>query len=634
MSQHLDPPYGGVHGTQPALSNEPVKRPSAANPFASGPVASVSQVRPGAGFGMPPGAAPFRPQASSQLNTPLGQKPLKDPSVGAVPEATDMSSFPPPPAQFHTHELDTAPLDSLAHQFQTTNLNSTSSFGPAALSIQQDDPFQRVPTAYSSSFPISSTTFQAPPPPSAKPLDLFSSNFNSGDSVGASDAFATNDPHGFARVPPLPPARRDSFNSPFETAPTNDSFRQIQYQPPATPPPPAAPFLNYNSSPNTKIAFNQPPPSASPKPFAVRPPLSPPQPPAQDITTAIRTTDDLFYEFMSHVSPDKLPTPSATDLPPTLDTLVGLYRQQQWQQLETKAWSMLTSPDPQFNLHVHTWAMVAQMKLGKVDDLEQQVIVLGDLDQYQYENYPERFPSKQGSFVPMRLRYMTVQLPRLKNNVSMYETMASQLLVDLDQNTFQLSPEDATSWHNIVTVNLIHSFLDRKKFDVALRLATSLYERQRTANATHRVILASRLGRIYLQVGDLRRAEGLFADAAALSAEISDPHHDCAARVLLNQGLLHFAHNRVQDIMSTSRLYSVPICVILTRNTRGLLVQGSAGCVQHDSGCVQWRRRPRRRLGRRVFRMVGRWGRRVECGQQHEHLRIVLVPGADGRDGP
>ncbi|RHY40266.1 hypothetical protein DYB34_012435, partial [Aphanomyces astaci] len=411
-----------------------------------------------------------------QLNTPLGQKPLKDPSVGAVPEATDVSSFPPPPAQFHTHELDTAPLDSLAHQFQTTNLNSTSSFGPAALSIQQDDPFQPVPTAYSSSFPISSTTFQAPPPPSAKPLDLFSSNFNSADSVGASDAFATNDPHGFARAPPLPPARRDSFNSPFETAPTNDSFRQIQYQPPATPPPPAAPFLNYNSSPNTKIAFNQPPPSASPKPFGVRPPPSPPQPPAQDITTAIRTTDDLFYEFMSHVSPDKLPTPSATDLPPTLDTLVGLYRQQQWQQLETKAWSMLTSPDPQFNLHVHTWAMVAQMKLGKVDDLEQQVIVLGDLDQYQYENYPERFPSKQGSFVPMRLRYMTVQLPRLKNNVSMYETMASQLLVDLDQNTFQLSPEDATSWHNIVTVNLIHSFLDRKKFDVALRLATSLYE--------------------------------------------------------------------------------------------------------------------------------------------------------------
>ncbi|RHZ21394.1 hypothetical protein DYB37_003084 [Aphanomyces astaci] len=393
-----------------------------------------------------------------QLNTPLGQKPLKDPSVGAVPEATDVSSFPPPPAQFHTHELDTAPLDSLAHQFQTTNLNSTSSFGPAALSIQQDDPFQPVPTAYSSSFPISSTTFQAPPPPSAKPLDLFSSNFSSADSVGASDA---------------------------------DSFRQIQYQPPATPPPPAAPFLNYNSSPNTKIAFDQPPPSASPKPFAVRPPPSP-QPPAQDITTAVRTTDDLFYEFMSHVSPDKLPTPSATDHPPTLDTLVGLYRQQKWQQLETKAWSMLTSPDPEFNLHVHTWAMVAQMKLGKVDDLEQQVIVLGDLDQYQYENYPE--------------------------------TMASQLLVDLDQNTFQLSPEDATSWHNIVTVNLIHSFLDRKKFDVALRLATSLYERTATANATHRVILASRLGRIYLQVGDLKRAEGLFADAAALSAEISDPH--------------------------------------------------------------------------------------------------------------
>ncbi|RHY30499.1 hypothetical protein DYB32_004269 [Aphanomyces invadans] len=119
---------------------------------------------------------------------------------------------------------------------------------------------------------------------------------------------------------------------------------------------------------------------------------------------APRTVDDLFEEFMSHVAPDKLPSPvtNVYDLPPTLDTLVGLYREQQWQQLEAKAWSMLSSPDPEFNLHVH-------------------------------------------------------------------------LLVDLQQNAFDLTPENATEWQHIVSTNLIHSFLDRKKFDVALRLATALY---------------------------------------------------------------------------------------------------------------------------------------------------------------
>ncbi|ETW01031.1 hypothetical protein H310_06663 [Aphanomyces invadans] len=567
MSQRDDDRHGGfTPGGPPALNSQPAKRVNAANPFASGPVATVNQVRPGAVFGVPPGTVPFRPSASSQLNTPLGHKQLPDPPPMA--DTTGVAN-PPKPAQFHTHEFDT---DSLVHAFQTTNLNSTPFGGPtelpAGLSIQHDDPFQRVPSI-TSSFPISSNIFQAPPPPSAAavPRDLFTSNFNSGDSVG-SDAFPTNDPNTFARAPPLPPARRDSFNSPFETAPSNvhDPFRQLQYQnqPPATPPPPAAPFLNYNSSPHPHIPstspntlFNQPPPSASPKPFATQPQRPPPSPQSQlsrDITMAPRTVDDLFEEFMSHVAPDKLPSPvtNVYDLPPTLDTLVGLYREQQWQQLEAKAWSMLSSPDPEFNLHVHTWAMVALMKLGKIDDLEQQVIVLGDLDhhQYQYESYPEQYGGKRGSFVPLRLRYMAVQLPRLKNNVSMYETMASQLLVDLQQNAFDLTPENATEWQHIVSTNLIHSFLDRKKFDAALRLATALYSAQHLgADARQRVILASRLGRIYLQLGDLTRAEELFADAAAFNLQIDSPRHDCSARLLLNQGLLHFAHNRFKEAL-------------------------------------------------------------------------------------
>ncbi|KAF0684755.1 Aste57867_23270 [Aphanomyces stellatus] len=573
MSQGYDPsqslhqdPQGGI----PAVTAEQLnRRSSGASPFASGPVATLNQVRPGAGFGVPPGAAPFRPQTSSQLQTPLGHTPFSSPP----PTVPDANAY--PPAQFQTHQFDTAPLDaSLVHQFQTTNLNAPPDnyFGS---SIQQEDPFQNVPDP---SFPISSTAFQAPPPrPSAAALSQgspFSSNFNSIDS-GGSDPFATSDPSNlFSHPPPLPPTRRDSFNNPFETVPVTsgaDPFGQpapYHQTTAATPPPPAAPFLNYSTTPQQPQPHHMPSPTmynqaspaamgynASPK-VPQRPPPSPQQPrtptQARDISVVPRTVDDLFQEFMSNVAPDKLPTAPVNiyELPHTLAVLQNLYREQQWQQLESKAWSMLGTPDPEFNLHVHAWAMVALMKQGKVDDLEQQVIVLGDLDhaQYQYDTYPDKFNDKTGSFVPMRLRYMTIQLPRLKNNVMMYETMASQLLVELLKNTFNLAPTDAFEWHQIVGINLVTSFIDRKKFDLALRLATSLYNTQRErADLRQRVLLASRLGRLHLQVGDLKGAEALFADAASINQQIDQ--HDCASRLLLNQGLLFFAHNKFKEAL-------------------------------------------------------------------------------------
>ncbi|CAK4087855.1 unnamed protein product [Aphanomyces euteiches] len=561
MSQGYDSsqlPYPGPPAQNyapPVATDQPPRRSTAASPFASGPVATVNQVRPAAGFPGPPRPAPFRPQSSSQLNTPLGQKlGVEAPSPSLFP-TTNTPSYPPP--QFPTHQFETTPLDNPAsNPFHTANLNGPETYLVPGTSIQQEDPFQHLPDP---SLPVTSSQFQAPPPPSAAaiPQDPFSSNFNTVDSTG-SDPFGT-EPNLFARPPPVPIARRDSFNNPFETAPPMiDPFKQLQYQQSSAPPPPAAPFLNYNTNPSPQYMasptmFSQTPPAASPKVDFKPPPSPQPQVPSEIITPA-RTVESLMDEFLSKVAPDKWPTAPANiyQLPNTIECLQDLHQQQLWQQLESKAWSMLGTSDPKFNLHVHAWAMVALMKQGKVDDLEQQIIVLGDLDreQYRYESYPELFQSKTGSFVPIRLRFIATQVPRLKNNSSMYETMASQLFVDLQKNSFNLPPQEAAIWHQIVGVNMVNSFVERKKFDLALRLAKSLYNVKRDdVDLRQRIVLLSRLGRINLQMGDFKGAEAIFAEAAWVNQHIAANEPDCAARILLNQGLLAFAQNKFKEAL-------------------------------------------------------------------------------------
>lgn len=67
--------------------------------------------------------------------------------------------------------------------------------------------------------------------------------------------------------------------------------------------------------------------------------------------------------------------------------------------------------------------------------------------------------------------------------------------------------------------------------------------------AYERVVNVSRLGRIHLQMGDLVSAEKLFSLARSL-AESSAYGAQLDARLLLNDGLLFFAHNKLQEALS------------------------------------------------------------------------------------
>lgn len=63
------------------------------------------------------------------------------------------------------------------------------------------------------------------------------------------------------------------------------------------------------------------------------------------------------------------------------------------------------------------------------------------------------------------------------------------------------------------------------------------------------VIVTSRLGRVHLQMGDLQSAEKFFSLARSL-AESSPSSVQFDARLVLNDGLLLFAQNKLQEALS------------------------------------------------------------------------------------
>ncbi|KDO33041.1 hypothetical protein SPRG_01856 [Saprolegnia parasitica CBS 223.65] len=476
----------------------PPRRPSA-SPFASGPVAHVTPMKPGPGLPLAGGGLGARPQATSQLKTPLVVKPA-DSSASPFDHVADYSTA---NAQFHTADLS--------------------------------DPFQHVPEAL--------TPFQHAPPTTPVPPAL-ASNFNSADS--ASDELANM----FGGPPPA--ANRDSFSDAPRPSSMSDPFSAATA---VAPPPPAAPFLGYNQSPyassNTSPMFagpTHPSPSFAhrqPSPLARSPSLASPQ---RQTSTQIlpppRSVAELFEAFMAQVSPEMHPTP----LPPFDGTEAGLrllYDHQRWKSLEAAAASMAQTNDVAAMLAARSWQLVALYKQRNVTAFEAVVRSLGDLDspQYQWTTYPES--GKTGSMVPWRLHFLGMQLPRLQNNYAEYEAASAAFLqrLDIAQDTA------ADVWRDMTTGAMINTFIERKKLHLALRLSLHyLTTNVGRFSPWQELLWTSRVGRVHLQMGNLVAAERTFAKAAALQASMD---HDCSARLLLNQGLLFFAQNKFKEALDT-----------------------------------------------------------------------------------
>lgn len=283
-------------------------------------------------------------------------------------------------------------------------------------------------------------------------------------------------------------------------------------QPPRSfgaPPPPAAPFLGY-ADPTRSQSFRAVPQSSANEPrSAITAPSPTTQtrvnsqrsspvtlltPPPQRIHVEVRTPEDLVDEFLRSPLEDRVgntlnmlaPSPPPTklmlaDIPDTVPSLEGLYKQKRWRTLTKKALSMLQNPsnNPRVTLEIKSWWLAGLIKDGHYDNATSVLDQIGDLDDPQYANPND---GSGDAFALVRVRLLAALLSKCKGNVPDHEKKLFQL-VALIQNAVSTAatqkllgvPSDtAARWLRIVQFTLVNHLLHQQKFALALRVCSTI----------------------------------------------------------------------------------------------------------------------------------------------------------------
>lgn len=127
--------------------------------------------------------------------------------------------------------------------------------------------------------------------------------------------------------------------------------------------------------------------------------------------------------------------------------------------------------------------------------------------------------------VPIRLRFIHAILPRYEDSMTTAEDNLIRLVERLEQQSDDLN---AKKWIQECQYALLSSFTKRRRFGAAVQLCRQLYD----TSGESRIVSGSQLGRLYLEMGNLKAAEAIYTLV-----------QDESAQNRLNFGLLYFAKN-------------------------------------------------------------------------------------------
>ncbi|KAL4128392.1 hypothetical protein PRIC2_007380 [Phytophthora ramorum] len=598
MAGRFPPQQPSMAPAQDPANASAAARPS---PFASGPVAMVNQVRPG--FGAPgqfPGHAVRA--APTQLSTPLvPQRHLSASSTSSEPTpslfadttrtqsdaVSDLFGQAPPSVQSGTDLFGQASPQ--RYRSSTDPFGSPS--GPAP-PFQMQQAHNEVPREAGRTLPEELFgQVSAPGQPSQRSYENL---FGSPEKASASGETAprlsrhsslsssqspTPSPFSRSLPPPAQPRLNQQYTS-YQQPPQQQ--QQSSSRSFGQPPPPAAPFLGYadntrsqsfrasaapTSTPGSLFPDARiPSPARSASPAApVAPPPSPPR-----ITLEAPSPDELVDEFLKMPVDERFAgaenaAPPASklllaDIPDTVEDLETLYVQKRWKSLTKKALSMLQSPSKDINvtLEIKSWWLAGLIKEGHYDNAASVLDQIGNLDEIS-------IVGGGTPFVPIRLLLLQALLSKCQGKPVNHEKQLFHLIMRLrnamQQNeTITLLGVDlkaAAQWLRIAQFALANHLVHQQKFMLALRICSQIDVQY--LGDEEKVIVLSRVGRIRLQMGDLSSAEKLFdaarshtnqlkaGSSAGVTAKVLG---GLEARLLLNDGLLLFAQNKLQEALS------------------------------------------------------------------------------------
>nr|CCA21402.1 conserved hypothetical protein [Albugo laibachii Nc14] len=316
----------------------------------------------------------------------------------------------------------------------------------------------------------------------------------------------------------------------------------------------------------------------SKKPIATTPPAPPSTTLMSSLSRAqieVRSVDELMENFwnaspddnLSYFGisrPDSSNRPvklSINDLPDEPSSLELLCRQGRCKSLIRKAKCVIQDErESEQILELKSWYLAALIKEGFYDEAETVLHQLGDLREVQrfVSSTHSRSSTENeciNSHLIMRLRSLEATLYKYKEDALGYEKKLCMLIMEITKaieekkthQVFGVDEDKAELWLQVTQFTLIHHTMQEQRFALALRLCSTL-RIERIKMAPDQIAVLSRIGRIYMQLGDIESAEMVFQHVRHLSEKLpSHQNQTLHAQVLMNKGLLLLSRDNVQE---------------------------------------------------------------------------------------
>ncbi|XP_072545233.1 trafficking protein particle complex subunit 12 [Salminus brasiliensis] len=204
------------------------------------------------------------------------------------------------------------------------------------------------------------------------------------------------------------------------------------------------------------------------------------------------------------------------------------------------------------------------VKLNLFPNAEMEFEPFGNLDQpdLYYEYYPTVYPGRRGSMVPFSMRVLHAELPQYLNKpqesldrLHSMRSVCQKILANLEEGLAEDgSMMTLTQENRKASIQLWRSRLCRVMYSMAncllmmkdYILAVETYHSIIQYEPQQRVQLLSGIGRIFLQIGDIKTAEKYFQDVEkACQEQGKGPAQDTS--VLMNKAFVYLSQNNYAE---------------------------------------------------------------------------------------
>lgn len=203
------------------------------------------------------------------------------------------------------------------------------------------------------------------------------------------------------------------------------------------------------------------------------------------------------------------------------------------------------------------------VKLGLFQNAEMEFEPFGNLDQpdLYYEYYPHVYPGRRGSMVPFSMRILHAELQQYLGNpqesldrLHRVKAVCSKILANLEQGLAEDGTTSSIAQENRqASVQLWRSRLGRVTCSMAnclllmkdYVLAVDAYRAVVQFHPEQEPQVLSCIGRIFLQIGDIKAAEKYFQDVEKVTQKLDGLQGK--TMVLMNRAFLHLGQNNFAE---------------------------------------------------------------------------------------